>query len=779
MTRFKNFYLLFVSLFVVMGFSSCRKDDDLDMESPSIFILSPTSEKTYVTNEASITISGTADDNIQLKKIIYSSNAGVSGSADGLEQWSINDLPLADGDNIVTITAIDKSGNENAASITITKNKYLLFFGTPSISNLSFYANVATDSWITVSIAPNEHLLAESVHVIEIDSVGNEIGEVCRLYDDGNLSSHGDEIKGDNIFSAIHTFNISNEGVHRYRVSAKTSEDEGEIEGFSSAFTITVVDKEAAEVKIREIMTTLKDIEDQVKELAEQQLPTEEKERLLTEYLLSQNTIEKVERSNNELKVTHVGGFVSFIELEADSENQSVGDVNSTAPSRKNRCLPLKDQTRGSLDIDYSKVRHVRQLASSQSDKDNYILNKNILIWAPCADQFKINMVPTLRDIIDNCPVKLNPTYLENEECTLQSLENLSKYGIIVIDTHGSGGHYVLTHQRVIYENKSSFWGLFQWEEDNHEELGLLNGEYSIFTNTNGDSYYIVTSDFFRTHIKSTLPNSIVYNSSCESMKTSKLANAFIAKGARTYLGYKETTTVANCKAKAKEFFESLLGSDLKTTGESYNSMTTLFDETNDDGTVRHNALLISGSRNMRFYLGLLNGDFEYGNMSAWITSGDGRVITSLGSLRPTQGTFMGIVSTGLGYTENFGSISQSFYISTETTLSLRWNFLSEEFMEYVGSIYQDYLKVSIIDDEGEHILMRTNIDKFASNYSLSRVSPSIVFDKGDVYMTGWKTSTYDISSYRGKTVRLVIESGDVGDSYYDSATILDDITVY
>ena len=214
------------------------------------------------------------------------------------------------------------------------------------------------------------------------------------------------------------------------------------------------------------------------------------------------------------------------------------------------------------------------------------------------------------------------------------------------------------------------------------------------------------------------------------------------------------------------------------TTGESLQAMTATFDEILSDGTVRHNALLMRGSSDMRYYLGLINGDFEYGNMIAWTVTGDGRTITGLGSQRPTQGTFMGIVSTGLGYTENYGCISQQFYVSNETKLTIKWNFLSEEFMEYVGSIYQDYLKVSIVDDAGEHQLLRINIDSFAADYSLTHVSPEIVFDRGDVYMTGWKTSTFDISGYQGKTVKLVIESGDVGDSQYDSATLLDEIAI-
>ena len=181
----------------------------------------------------------------------------------------------------------------------------------------------------------------------------------------------------------------------------------------------------------------------------------------------------------------------------------------------------------------------------------------------------------------------------------------------------------------------------------------------------------------------------------------------------------------------------------------------------------------------MRFYLGLINGDFEYGNLNGWNTNGDGRVITQLGTLKPSQGYYMGIVSTGLGYTEKYGRISQSFKVTNENSLKIKWNFLSEEFLEYVGSIYQDYLKITITDGQNSTVLMSMAIDQFASNYSLSRVSPTIVFDRGDVYMTGWQTTTFDISQYKGKTVTLTIETGDIGDSIFDSATLLDEISIY
>jgi hypothetical protein len=44
--------------------------------------------------------------------------------------------------------------------------------------------------------------------------------------------------------------------------------------------------------------------------------------------------------------------------------------------------------------------------------------------------------------------------------------------------------------------------------------------------------------------------------------------------------------------------------------------------------------------------------------------------------------------------------------------------------------------------------------------------------------MTDWQTSTYDITPYRGKIVTLSLEAGDVGDSIYDTAILLDEISI-
>ena len=139
----------------------------------------------------------------------------------------------------------------------------------------------------------------------------------------------------------------------------------------------------------------------------------------------------------------------------------------------------------------------------------------------------------------------------------------------------------------------------------------------------------------------------------------------------------------------------------------------------------------------------------------------------------------MGIISTGLGYTTNSGQISQSFKVNSGfTKIKMNWNFLSEEFMEWVGSPFQDFLIVKIKEGDIETVVFTKRIDTFASEYSLIPVSPGIVFDVGGVYMTGWKELSINISSYQNKNITLIIEVGDVGDSIFDSALLIDNITL-
>jgi hypothetical protein len=788
----KLLFPMLLASFFAIGFIASDEDLDnpvtpqpqpvtTDKEAPSLQILSPTSDGIFVTTENSIEIAGTAQDNDALESITYTTTSGKSGTADGLENWTITDLTLADGDNFVTVTATDKSKNTGSANIVITKNQYLNFLDAPYMSNNVVYTNTPIETWITIGIAPNEKLIESSVTLIEVGDDYKPLSEICRLYDDGNLNQNGDEIKGDNVFSAKYTFNYPSEGTHKFRVSAQTQEENGAVTGYSAVVTLTVLDQETVTQQVSVLVEVQQAIEKKLTELSESNLSAEEKEAELIKWLMTLSQVASVEKEGTLIKVVLVNGLVSYISV-SDDEDDIKGGISDSERRASTPAIPLSLQTRGTYESSFA--FHSPFKAPSVAADETIILNKNVLVWAPFENSFKQDMGPVLFPIFDASPVSLNVEYQINEQCTTASLCNLAKYGIIVFDTHGSEGKLLLTREKpnysdlvvtaitsndtfkVIYEIASGGLNLITMEYY-REDLGKKITE----------SFYAVTPRFIKDNVNGTMPNSIVFNGSCQSMKTNGLANAFIAKGAKTYLGFKETVLTSTCNNKAVQFFTSLVGPDLKTTGESYIPDIDFYEITSTKTWL--NSYLMSGSQNMRFRLGLINGDFEYGSLIGWNYNGDGRVITQLGSEKPIQGSFMGIVSTGLGYTENYGSIWQTFLVSNETTLSLKWNFLSEEFMEYVGSQYQDYLKITIIDGDNTEVIYNTAIDGFANKYDMTKVSPTIVFDRGDVYMTGWKTSTFDISKYQGKTITLLIECGDIGDSIYDSATLLDEITVY
>ena len=773
----KNNYWLYASLFVAaFTLSACSSSDSgggedggippvPDTEAPSVFILSPTSESTYVTIDAGLVISGTAQDDKAVSKVTYSTSRGAQGEATGTDNWSINGLNLPEGDTRVDIKAIDGGNNSATASITITKNKYLTFLGVPSHDKEMVYSNTSSPVWITARIAPNDKLVEGSVKVIEVDASGNYVADVCVLYDDGNLNDHSDEIKGDNVFSFRPSLYIDKEGVKYYRIVAETAETEGNVKGYSAMFSLNVVNQALVTQQVSNLMNTQQQIENAMENLpADVNAAAEQLKTLLEQ----DGNVLSVVKEEDMLKVTQKSGLESYIMLSESSDMKGAGNSGRRASKP---AIPLYLQTRGVTLPKYNPAGTFLRRASVAPD--NIIQNKDVLVWSAFADKFEDNMYDVLKPIFDSSPIGLNVTYITNDECTEGSLQYFSNYGLIIIDTHGMDGNLIFTRDELT-------------EDDiNNEEMlyNLFTSAVKMFTMRNGHTYAALTANFIKNALTADLPNTVVFNGSCESLKTDQLANAFISRGAKSYIGFSGKVSTKTCTAKAKQFFSALVGDGLKTTGEAFVEDINF---TEIDGSTC--SYLMRGSADMRFYLGLINGDFEYGKTAGWSVEGDGRVISKLESVMPTQGAFMGIVSTGLGYTTNYGSIRQTFRVTNETKLSMKWNYLSEEFLEYIGSQFMDYLKVTIILKDGtKEVLFEKNIDQFAEMFGASNgvqgnlinVYPEIVFDRGGVYMTGWQESVFDISSYQGKTVTLMIESGDVGDSIYDSVALLDEISVY
>lgn len=115
------------SLVIGVALSSCGGEGNspepvpTDTIAPQVLIAQPSSSGRYTATTPTVTISGTASDNVGVTRTSWTNNRGASGSASGTSSWSVGGVALQPGDNIITISSEDAAGNRGTASITVTR----------------------------------------------------------------------------------------------------------------------------------------------------------------------------------------------------------------------------------------------------------------------------------------------------------------------------------------------------------------------------------------------------------------------------------------------------------------------------------------------------------------------------------------------------------------------------------------------------------------------------------------------------------------------------------
>lgn len=657
---------------------------------------------------------------------------------------------------------------------------------TPAIGELSFSPSaiiVGNPTQVTVrlTVPANVKLQDSSVKLIKLDNDNKPAGDVGFLYDNGKLVN-GDEIAGDNIFSGIFTFTGSTVGELHLRADAKVVAGT-QLNNASTSVKIINVLSELTSGQFNEVVNTQSTAADKVSQFLAgnvQNLSNAVSQTI--DWLKSQPGVESAESDGStSIRIKYKSGLYGGIIICVEDANGNIntkGGIQLEDNRYKTKSLPFSKQTTGTY---FTPSRALSKNLKTNADLDPKVIgNRNVLIYAPFESYFPVDMRPTLVNILNNTDFEFEITTYIDQAATVAVLENMTNYGLVIFDTHGSGGKEFGTGE-IVDTNAAVY-------KDKYKAM-LKEGKLSIWKNVtisitggvkNKKDLYAIRAPFIA-GLAGKFPNSVIFNGSCESTKAPDLGNAFIGKGAKTYYGFNKVVNVTFC-ALAADSAVKRLAKDLKNTGEAFIG--------GSDPQSPNAVYEIKGENDIHYPDDLINGDFEFGKIDGWTKSGDGRVISQLSSVSPTGGSYMGIISTGLGYTTATGKIFQTFTVkNTESTLTVKWNFLSEEFLEYINSSFQDYFKVIIKTDEGaENVLISKTIDGIAAQFgatkeppnpgNLIKVSPEIVFDRGDVYMTSWQTSTFDITAYRGKRITLILSAGDVGDSIYDTAILLDDISI-
>ena len=184
--------------------------------------------------------------------------------------------------------------------------------------------------------------------------------------------------------------------------------------------------------------------------------------------------------------------------------------------------------------------------------------------------------------------------------------------------------------------------------------------------------------------------------------------------------------------------------------------------------------------------VGIRNSGFELGNLEGWVTSGSAiaqkkREPTSTGDvIQPTEGDWMAAISTGPGAVGSIGSsLRQRFHVPAGAgTLRLDYNFVSEEFPEFLGTIFDDSFRALITTPDGQITFAQVSVNRSGG----FKLIGDCFLPGGDntCGMTGWREATVDLSRWAGTgsiiDVELLFSAIDAGDSVYDTLVLIDNI---
>jgi hypothetical protein len=92
-----------------------------DSVAPELKIYSPTTLTAFTTAATTVSLGGTATDNVAIAQVSWVNNLGGSGVGFGASSWSAPGVPLAIGTNVITVTARDAAGNVATAVLTVNR----------------------------------------------------------------------------------------------------------------------------------------------------------------------------------------------------------------------------------------------------------------------------------------------------------------------------------------------------------------------------------------------------------------------------------------------------------------------------------------------------------------------------------------------------------------------------------------------------------------------------------------------------------------------------------
>ncbi|MFT7288658.1 MAG: hypothetical protein ACI87W_002780 [Halieaceae bacterium] len=756
-----------------------------------------------VTDQSSATVAGVADSSVALVKVIWdNSTSGTSGTAAGTDDWTAP-LTLAQGDNSINFSALNLLGIAAKVGTVLTYFDELSTTTPLTLSTNVAYVNEAREVTFTLGVDAAANTV---VTLLSADSSGANTNEIGGMFDNGQLP---DEIEGDGIYTITRNLTAASTGDSCFR--AQVADSLG-AQYLSETACIFVSEHFTNDNIVNAVDTG--NLVESLFEQADEATPVDEVADSIVAQIVDQPGIGTAGSTGTGSVwwVTDEGILGAYHPVLAGqkSGSRAVGELpprpDGTPPAATshfpaaylyNRSAwrpgdhnPLLQPRAGSFsplaEAMENRVRSTRAvlvspyIANPNDPGNSFGLGDDYFVpWQFLKDQQACNLYAA-KEALNNGSIGVG----------LNDFTDLSSFGYIHYSTHGDNyysgllnlwdeawgpndflkgslSQVVLFTGLKIAQNGDGSWNFAAYEDDIKAKRLIISADGSI----------AITPAYFDQYVGS-LPNSLVTLAACRTTYNNSLANVFLKKGAGAVLGYTDYVFTSYAQNTTKKVIEEMLKD--KTIQEAFDAATAAFGT--NDGGANPAYFTRTGASDLKLSDGnLTNLGFEEGVLTPWEKDGDGRVISQLGATLPVEGVYMGIISTGLGFTVDAGSIEQSGCLApTAANLNFNWNFFSEEFIEFCDSSFQDAFNVQMceIDDGGAEQNCSTLFDTFIDALCDSVSPVDISFDQGDVYSTGWQSQNVDISPFAGKRVVLKLNSTDVGDSIYDSAITVDNIQV-
>ena len=735
------------------------------------------------------------------EKASWSSSNGKSGDIDVQSYWISGIVELAEGDNTITVQA-EAGGKVVKDTMHIVYNPFFSFEGPPQVgpdllfksetSQVIVHMPLSAAGTVGTTKGPAD---PATVKLVQVDETGKILKDWGKLYDDGG-ASHCDDIQKDSIFSACLNVNAAAVGTMLFRVQVDVSFEIGnktlKYTAKSPVALIDVVER-FNKAACDTLVTLQKGVE--------------------AAYLTAAATDAKKAQAD------------AIATLKADA---AVAEAGPASSGGYGVWIRYKNGVVGALNLAPAGVRGGAGVPSAANAAlPTYSVGtRRALSLAPFAAEFEKSGGDEAAVAGKDLAARECPPFAVDQRigsaALLKEYRAMSQYGIVAISGHGDAlfeGMDTAAKETLNWEHHGSQEVIWTGEKvcDNLSSstakcaktgAGCPTGQTCVITSSNGGTCvdhtqgdlvrgrvvlgtltYGITPSFIGRHSVEPFPGSIVYLGACRSLYNGSLAVQLYGNGAEAVVGYQDYVSSEFAAKQGLEFWKRL--------GEGSSVNQALQDKQLDPqwgGRMR----MLGNPKSNANDSDLINPSWDLGKLTGWKKVGDGRVISRLGVSVPVAGKFMGIVSTGLGFTTQTGSLEQPFCVGPgKSKLCFFWKFYSEEFLEFCASTYQDKFKATLVGKAGQKTITDVWVDALCP-YDCGGKSPcqpgdasckcgqkwetltpsDVSFDKGGVHMTPWVESCTDIGAFVNKPATLKFFTSDTGDSIYDTAVLIDKVTI-